>query len=242
MGRQDDTGRRRLRCQILSQFSKVLSLHFHCILVVWKWGWFRILIECAPAGACGRSAKGGSFQPWKRNVFAFPLAAPCSWNKIFCCECTSRLVDVLCLGHAPPWSFLLSKWATQVEDKQRIQFLGAKVTCQQYSCYRLYIWNIPYHAVHKQRNRHRQQHPQLLYHVCSAVSLEQLPRLKDNYSCWKTLHSRRTHTQLELWGSFLFHSIKQAALTLQRLLPAPEHWSSARGTAAHLPSWIRSSH
>lgn len=165
MGRQDDTGRRRLSCQILSQFSKVLSLPFHCLLVVWKWGWFKNLVGCAPAGAWGRSAKAGSFQPWKGKVFAFPLAAPCSWNKIFCCECTSRLMDVLCLGHAPPWSFLLSKWATQLEDKQRIQFLGTKVTCQQYACYTLYIWIIPYHAVHKQWNRHRQQHPQLLYNV-----------------------------------------------------------------------------
>lgn len=124
-------------------------------------------------------------QGWKlsaveREQFAFPLAAPCSWNNIFCCECTSRLVDVLCLGWASPWSFLLSKWATEFEDKQRIQFLGTKVTCQQYACYRLYIWIIPYHAMNKQWNRHRQQHPQLLYHVCI-----QKPA-RSNYQDWKT--------------------------------------------------------
>lgn len=77
--------------------------------------------------------------------------------------------------------------------------------------------------------------------TCSAVSQEQLPRLKYNYSHWKTRLSRRTGTQLELWGGFSFHSIKQAVLTLQGLLPVPELWSSDRGTAAHFPSWIRPS-
>lgn len=179
MGRQDDTGRR-LHDWILARFLKVLSLPFHCLLVVRKWGLFKIHTHCAPAGACGRSAKAGSSQPRKGNIFAFPLAAPHSWNKIFCCECTSRLVDILCLGHAPSWLFLLSEWATQFEDKQRIQFLGTKVTCQQYVCYRLYIWIIPYHAVHKQWNRHRQQHPQLLYHVCVQQSA------RSSCQDWKT--------------------------------------------------------
>lgn len=238
MGSQDDTGRRRLHDWI---FSKVLSLPFHCLSLVWKWGWFKIHIRCAPAGACGRSAKAESFQPWKGNIFAFPLAAPCSWTKIFCCECTSRLVNVLCLACAPPWSFLLCKWATQFEDKQRIQFLGTEVKCQQYACYRVCIWIIPYHALHKQRNRHRQQHLQLLYHVCIQQSA------RSNCQDWKTttvtekLRSRSTLTQLELWGGCLFCSIKQAALTLQGLLSAPEHWSSDRETAAHLSSWVRSS-
>ena len=45
----------------------------------------------------------------------------------------------------------------------------------------------------------------------------------ENHSHWKTTHSRTTHTQLELWERFLFHSIKQALLTLQGAVTW--HWA-----------------